>query len=870
MMRYLLAFTHCRRRPPAVLATLILAVDLSAARPLREAGALCCPLQAPTCSHPPLPPSRRSPLSSSPLICQDSSFYLGLGKRNVTSSKMDLLGMAMLSHSDITWDLVAGAVPVIKGACPLSHVVMLPTPATRILTKRTCTGVGVRTFVGSRSSSVDTTFSDQGEDASHYGFPAAFSYVFNLTNIADGGTPLTSRDQYINQSAMAEGLVGGDLPIVVFYYPVLPKPKNSCLPAHVPANSSRYWTMVASPTPDMRGSREQQVWFRFEQVECAGLAMRPPCKMVGAPQYWDTYWWSRAPAGADTSATGPAQPANASGFYASLIANRRWWRNEFRSEGTMELELPSTKTSTNGTWLTIQARHNLILSMITKEDTWGPRYGVNPGYGYPMQNGFEDTFTATAMAALEWGAMPYAKGLIENEFSHYLRDDGLPKYRAIEVAQLCRMLTILALYHSYSDGDSRAFLLRHFAKAKALADWLIARRWSSLAEFSSDDPRYGLIAGLDEGDSFSHVRFHQGPFPPQYWYSHIAEAYRAFTEIGQVWAEVGEAAGRADVLAHAAELLSLAPKMYDDLHASLQKTANTTASPGHTCYPDNAAVFGGKPSYGGGCNFRAYPELFYSAALTAEQQDAMYVSGQGNTSCAVGRWLTDGSPSSGSRLIFTHIPQGLPFGLLVHDMVDRFLLYFFHQSAHANTRGTFTTPESTKLDRNAGGYAFASAGLGNVPMALKWMLCFEEPQTRTLWLAKATPRDWLEVGEAPIAASELTTRYGRVSFSLEASFDTIETYGKSTAAYTVHANVSLPSRFGDGTGTVPVGGIRLRLRAPLLYAGKLSHVTVGGKPWTAFNAAEETIDIARDQLLQAGVITRLQSIVAIFDGGPRA
>ena len=47
---------------------------------------------------------------------EDPKFYLGLGKKNVTDSKMDLLGISMLSqHLDITWELVAGAVPVIKG-----------------------------------------------------------------------------------------------------------------------------------------------------------------------------------------------------------------------------------------------------------------------------------------------------------------------------------------------------------------------------------------------------------------------------------------------------------------------------------------------------------------------------------------------------------------------------------------------------------------------------------------------------------------------------------------------------------------------------------------------------------------------------------
>ena len=46
--------------------------------------------------------------------------------------------------------------------------------------------------------------------------------------------------------------------------------------------------MVANPTPDMAGSREQGVWFRFVQIECTGLEMAPLCKQIGAAQYWDT------------------------------------------------------------------------------------------------------------------------------------------------------------------------------------------------------------------------------------------------------------------------------------------------------------------------------------------------------------------------------------------------------------------------------------------------------------------------------------------------------------------------------------------------------------------------------------------------------
>ena len=111
--------------------------------------------------------------------------------------------------------------------------------------------------------------------------------------------------------------------------------------------------------------------------------------------------------------------------------------------------------------------------MISREDTWHPRYGVSPGYGISLQDGFQDTFTATATAALEWGAFPYAKGVIDNHFKYYVQANGGSTYRAEEVAVSSRMLTILALYNSYT-GDA-AFLASHFTKARALGAWLLNR-----------------------------------------------------------------------------------------------------------------------------------------------------------------------------------------------------------------------------------------------------------------------------------------------------------------------------------------------------------------------------------------------------------
>ena len=175
-------------------------------------------------------------------------------------------------------------------------------------------------------------------------------------------------------------------------------------------------------------------------------------------------------------------------------------------------------------------------------------------------------------------------------------------------------------------------------------------------------------------------------------------------------------------------------------------------------------------------------------------------------------------------------------------------------------------PSAAVSERAAGTVAYAAAGVMVAPTYLKWALCFEEPETRTLWLGKAVPRDWLAAGEAPLQAANLTTRYGRVSFSTTTASAGTTSSAEAAAAgqpFIVRASVTVPEAFG-GADTGPAGGLRLRLRAPLEHAGKLSKVTVGGKAWTAFNAAEETIDFALDALTPSVIKSGLADIVATF------
>lgn len=611
----------------------------------------------------------------------DAEYYLGKGKEEALNAKWDLLGDAILHECghktpttglcEPTWSRVERAVPVMRYSQGNKQA-----SGNNFMCSPYSVESGVRTFTGSRSASVDATFSDHADDCTDNGFPRPQGYVMNLTAIAAGEPPIHDFLQYVNFTGMAEGLVGGGsgYPNLIFYFPILPQNFSTF-------GGSRYWTMIASPVPDMEGGREQSVWFRFQQLKCAGARMAPPCALLGSPQYYDTYWYSASPI--TDRWIRPELQANASGFYGNLLKVKRFWDAELKAEGMMELELPGA-SGTNGTWLHQQGVFSFVRSMISRDNTWHPRYGVIPGYGITLQDGFQDTFTSTATAALEWGAWPYAKGVIDNWLRYYVRDNGMVTYRAEELAQSGRMLTIFALYVSYT-GDA-TLMLRHFGRARALAEWLLYRFERALATFPDPaDPRHGIVAGGDEGDTF--VGFYEtyGKMPLGHRYSCHANVYRGFVDAGEMWKRVGAAAGRSDVVAHADELLTAAPKLLAALNASLNRTIYPTHDPrAPRCVPTGADP-PAKPadpppscSYG---DFRGYPELMYAAVLSPQQADDLYTHlAYGNGSALPTRPMTLGCTGYNNKQTTVREPVSnpRPLGLTLYPAFPCLCLPAFH------------------------------------------------------------------------------------------------------------------------------------------------------------------------------------------------
>lgn len=62
--------------------------------------------------------------------------------------------------------------------------------------------------------------------------------------------------------------------------------------------------------------------------------------------------------------------------------------------------------------------------------------------------------------------------------------------------------------YTSTTGDT-ALLIQHFEKAKALAEWLLNRHALSLVH-PEDDPRHGIPAGNDEGDTYIGTMYDDG------------------------------------------------------------------------------------------------------------------------------------------------------------------------------------------------------------------------------------------------------------------------------------------------------------------------------------------------------------------------
>jgi hypothetical protein len=154
---------------------------------------------------------------------------------------------------------------------------------------------------------------------------------------------------------------------------------------------------------------------------------------------------------------------------------------------------------------------------------------------------------------------------------------------------------------------------------------------------------------------------------------------------------------------------------------------------------------------------------------------------------------------------------------------------FYPYKNNWNARGGKITGDVTKLQPS---YTFSEHPFGGIDLdktfetaafleRVRSMLVMEIGDV--LWLAKATPRAWLEQGKK-ISVKNAPTPFGTAAYEIVSDVDN----GK------INATVEMPTRKAPKE-------VVLRFRHP--KSAPIKAVTVNAKPWTEFNKDKETITL---------------------------
>lgn len=574
-----------------------------------------------------------------------------------------------------------------------------------------------------------------------------------------------------------DGLVGGWLPAVRFVYP----------------EEEGTWSEMIAFAPFRRANGNpnfQPVWYRVCRVEEGQLK-------------WAKYFDSFHPSALSEERPRP-EP-----FYSDFLEFQSCWDQAL--EGAMTVDLPDQR-------LADLARHSLVRAMITRNGAF-PKYGVmDRNYGGAEHDGFQDTFNIETSAMLAWGLFDLAREYIDNYFENFVRDDGSILYRGSETGQFGRMLTVVSEYQALT-GD-RTILSRHRKRIDAIAQMLV-RRCREARKRQADDSAYGVIDGWCEADSCLE------PDPGRYllpYFSNSAEAARGLRDLGATWGH---------------EMRAEAERLRADLIEAIERSTLPTvpacipaiAGAGEPLDP-NSPPDAQDPSFRA---YRAYSELLFSGVLDRRHVETILKYREARRDILLGVPAVYGYNSGEMGGFLAH---GHAYGLIQHDFVREFLLTLCSLSAHQYTRGTWTAPETRRIDAAVSAAPYCSPAQLTVPLLLRWMLAFEDPNAEVLCLGKAVPRDWLSDGKV-VAAKDVPTRWGKVSFRIESSLES----GSILVLLDLSATRELPE-------------LVVRLRTP--GHREIASVEIDGVAWSGFDTLDETIRLAHPDSRELVVRVRYQ------------
>ncbi|QEE24418.1 Tat pathway signal protein [Rhodanobacter glycinis] len=570
-----------------------------------------------------------------------------------------------------------------------------------------------------------------------------------------------------------EGLLGGWMPA-----------------AHkvVPLGEGRWYDMMVFADVDAEDRFVVQTWHRTALIENGKMS-----KAVYGQSY--------------PSYPPRREPPNAVAFYAALLRFHDYWHAELSD---------TTTTSIPATGWSDMARYAFARELVVRPGGSYPKYGaVDRDYYGNEYDGFQDTFTSSLYANLEWGRFAQAANVLDGYFTDFVCDNGMINMRGAETGQFGLTLSLLARYLHYT-GD-RTLLLKHQGKIEATAELLLELHDESL-KLPSDAPGHGLIHGWNESDACLF------PDPTLWWkpyYANSAMAARGLADLATVWPSLASGGKSA-----AKEWRRRADMLRQQIEHTLRANVRHDLKPPYIGpLPGVKLTFRESLAHEHPSEqqwpHRAYAELLQADVLPADLANLVIDCMRGHGATSIGIVANIGPVSPNERDILGFVSYGYAQQLMRLNRIDEYLLFLYAHRHHDHTPGSWTAGEVSGI--SGGMPLFCMPAQMTVPLLLRWSLVFEDSRGETLFLGRAIPRRWLASG-SPVGIAQAPTRWGRTSFELSSD----------PATGHVRGWVELPDRSTPGT-------IWLSLRVP---AGRhLATIKLDGVDVAAADHHEDAVSL---------------------------
>lgn len=485
-------------------------------------------------------------------------------------------------------------------------------------------------------------------------------------------------------------------------------------------------------------------------------------------------------------------------FYRALLVFADYWDNQLHDFAPASLP--------QNVWVDM-SKHAFTKELMVRPGGVYPKYGaVDRDYYGSEYDGFQDIFTMSVFANLEWGRFEMARAIIDNYLTDFTDSKGMINMRGPETAQFGMELMLFTKYFNYT-GDS-ALLLKHQEKIEATASMLCEMHDESL-RLPTDDPGHGLIHGWSESDSCL------APKPMTWWLPYFANsafAARGLKDISHVWRNIKSAPSSDQA---AADWRQRSKTLRNTLAASIAKNVRSDMNPSYvgTYAGATGTVWESmqkeRPSPQQWAH-RPYAELLQADMLSPKLANLMIDCMRAYGGTTLGIVANMEPPHPNGRDILGFISYGYAQALLRLDRIEEYLLFLYSHRFHDHTRGSWTAGEVSGI--GGGTATFCIPTQQTIPLLVRWMLVFEDSDEDKLYLGKGLPRDWVGSGKE-IRIDQAPTRWGRVNFKMAAD----------PAAKRVSATVELAR---------PGAPKELQVKFRFPAENTLQKVIVNGKPAT--------------------------------------